>query len=302
MAQYFLGIDIGSTKSHALIADESGRAIGFGTGGAGNYEDVGREGYQAALQTITERALESTGITRNEVAGAGFGISGYDWPSERELTLEGIASLGLSCPVEAVNDTIIGLKAGASQGWGIALVAGTGTNCCGFDQQGRYIRITGAGMTFGEFGGAIDIAWKALHGVGYAWTRRNSGTQLTEAFIQYVGAKDSTDLIEGLEFGRYHIGAEAAPLVFEVAKKGDQVARQTISWAGRELACSAIGVIRRLEFEHTAFEVVLVGSIFKGGPLLLDPMKKKIHKVAPGARFVHLTVPPVVGAVLLAME
>ena len=30
---YFLGIDIGGTKSHALIADEEGRAVGFGQAG-----------------------------------------------------------------------------------------------------------------------------------------------------------------------------------------------------------------------------------------------------------------------------
>ena len=44
--KYFLGVDIGGTKSHALIADESGQVVGFGRAGAGNWEGVGYDGLQ----------------------------------------------------------------------------------------------------------------------------------------------------------------------------------------------------------------------------------------------------------------
>jgi N-acetylglucosamine kinase-like BadF-type ATPase len=30
---FYLGVDVGATKTHALIADESGRVRGFGRGG-----------------------------------------------------------------------------------------------------------------------------------------------------------------------------------------------------------------------------------------------------------------------------
>ncbi len=36
--------------------------------------------------------------------------------------------------------------------------------------------------------------------------------------------------------------------------------------------------------------------------MLTDVMRETIHTVAPGARLVRLTVPPVVGAVMLGME
>ena len=44
MTRYFLGIDIGGTKSHALVADDTGQALGLGVGGPGNYEVVGYSG------------------------------------------------------------------------------------------------------------------------------------------------------------------------------------------------------------------------------------------------------------------
>jgi N-acetylglucosamine kinase-like BadF-type ATPase len=34
--RYFLGVDAGGTKTHALITDETGQAVGFGAGGPGN--------------------------------------------------------------------------------------------------------------------------------------------------------------------------------------------------------------------------------------------------------------------------
>jgi hypothetical protein len=36
--------------------------------------------------------------------------------------------------------------------------------------------------------------------------------------------------------------------------------------------------------------------------MLVDPMRRSIHKDAPGARLVRLSVPPVIGGVLLGME
>jgi hypothetical protein len=64
----------------------------------------------------------------------------------------------------------------------------------------------------------------------------------------------------------------------------------------------ANGVIRQLEFENLKFDVVLSGGMFEGGPLLIDPMRETIQRVAPDTRLVRLEVPPVIGAVLVGME
>src|SRR5512136_56265 len=103
MKRYFLGVDVGGTKTHALIADESGQASGFGEAGPGNHEGVGYDGLAAALQIAIEQALARAGISRRQIAGAGFGVGGYDWPSEREPTLRAIGTLGIHAPLEAVN-------------------------------------------------------------------------------------------------------------------------------------------------------------------------------------------------------
>jgi N-acetylglucosamine kinase-like BadF-type ATPase len=300
--RYFLGVDIGATKSHALIVEENGRAVGFGQGGSGNYETVGWDGLRQTLHTITGRALASAAISRAQVAGAGFGVGGYDWPAELEPTQQAIDSLELGASYGLVNDTIIGLIAGATEGWGVVIVAGTSNNCRGRDRQGREGRVTGCGPMFAEYGGAGELVAKALQDLSLAWSKRGPTTRLTEAFVDYAGASDVMDLFEGLWVDRYHLSAAAAPLVFQVAAEGDEVAQEAIRWAGRELGDLANGIIRQLGFEGLDFEVVLTGSLFDGGPMLIDPLRETIQLVAPGARLVRLTAPPVVGAVLLGME
>ncbi len=50
--RYFLGIDVGSSKTHAVIADETGRCTGFGRSDGGNHQVVGYSGLARALQKI----------------------------------------------------------------------------------------------------------------------------------------------------------------------------------------------------------------------------------------------------------
>lgn len=300
---YYLGADIGSTKTHIAIADESGQVVGFGQSGSGNHQSVGFAGMLHTLQDGLAQALAACTLTVDDVVGGGLGIAGYDWPSHEPELAHVIDQLGLICPYEMVNDAIIALVAGAEAGWGVALVSGTGCNCRGRDQTGKYEgRVTGYGYHLGEFAGASELVWRAVQLAAYEWTKRGPATAISAALIQYAGVKDLSDMLEGYSRGRTRIGSQAAPLIFEVARQGDPVARDLIRWAGVELGEMGKAVIRQLGFEKLSFDVVLSGSMFDGGPLLIEPMWETISSYAPGARLVPLKTRPVVGAVILGME
>jgi len=303
LTQYFLGEDVGSSKTHAIIGNDAGEVLGFGAAGAGNHETVGYDGLKRSLSTAMKQACTQANVQPEQISGAGFGISGYDWPSEREATLQAIASIGLNARVEAVNDAVLGLLAGAPDGWGITVVSGTGCNCWGWDRSRTKIgHMTGNGISMGEYGGAYELVARAVQQVAYEWTKRGPATQLSQAFIQFVGAQDFDDFMDGMNTERYMIEANAAPLVFETARKGDAVAIETIRWTGNELGEMVNGVVRQLGFEQIDFDLVMVGSTFRGGPLLIDAMRDRVHAYAPGARLVNLEQPPVMGALLLGME
>lgn len=298
----FLGVDVGGSKTHALISNETGQVIGFGLAGPGNHEGVGFEGFKGEVNSATSQALEQAGVKLENISAAGLGIGGYDWPSQRRPHLQALAEIGFQMPLEIVNDCVIGLLAGASQGWGVAVVAGTSNNCRGRDRLGHEGRVTGNGAWFGEHGGGIELVVRAMTMVNYAWIRRGPQTALTEAFLELTGARDAAELIEGIVMQRFSYGAHWAPTVFETAQAGDEVARQVIEWAGKELGELACAVIRQLDLQYEPVEVVQSGSLFQGGALLSEPMRQIVLQTAPWARMVHLEAPPVVGGVLLGME
>ncbi len=302
MTHYFLGVDVGSSKTHVAIADEAGRVLGLGEGGPGNPDGVGYEGLRRTLELTARSAVQQAGVALAQVSGAGFGVAGLDFPLQKAPTLQAIEVLGLQAPLEAVNDALLGLIAGAREGWGVAIVSGTGCNCWGWDRDRRQGQVTGGGWQMGEYAGSVELVYRAVQLVSYEWTRRGPATQLTPALMNYLSVTDVVELLHGLMSGRLCIDARAAPLIFEVAAQGDAVAIELIRWAGRELGELAKAVIRQLNFEALEFDVVLLGSMFNGGTLLIDPLRESIAALAPRARLAHLQTLPVVGAVLLGME
>lgn len=301
MAAYYLGVDTGATKSEAVIAGGQGRVLGYGRSGPGNWETVGWEGARAVLQDIIHQALDRAGIGIAEVAASGLGLAGCDWPEDRAPHMALLRGLGLSGPISLVNDAVLGLIAGAEAGWGVVISAGTSCNCYGRDAAGRFGRMTGDSR-FGEYAGAGELVQYALQAVARAWSKRGPQTALSETFVDAVGAENVDDLLAGLVRGRYTIDAAHAFLVFETAAAGDAVALEAVDWAGRELAELGLGVIRQLDLVGRTFDVVLSGSFYGGSPRLQKRITEVITAGAPGARIVPLAVPPVTGAVLLAME
>ncbi len=301
--KYYLGIDIGATKTAALIANENGDPIGTGQGGPGNHETVGFDGMETAMCEALDSAIADANIYKDQIAGVGFGIAGYDWSAEEPHMQTTIDKLGLNAPYKMVNDVILGLLAGTNEGWGVAVVSGTGCNCRGWDKEHkREGRVTGYGVLMGESAGGSELINRTMQIIGYSWTKRLPPTALANTFIEHVNAKNLEDLIEGYTKGYYQITADSAPLIFQTAAQGDAVAQDLVRWAGAELGEMANAVIRQLDFEDLEFEIALIGSMFKSGEPLIAPMRETIHALAPNAKLIRTEAKPVVGAALLGME
>ncbi len=300
--KYFLGIDVGSSKTHALIVDERGQCVGFGKSGGGNHQGVGYERLSEVLQQSCSAACEMAGVTQNQIVGAGFGISGYDFPSDRKEHLEAIQPLALTCPFEVVNDGWNGLFAAATRGVGVNVTAGSGVNCRGRGRNGQEGRVVGNGVEFGEFGGAIEIVYRARHFVNYAWIKRIPPTKLTKIFLEATGARDEMDLMEGLSNSYYHLFPFMAIQITEAAREGDHAAIEVLRWSGEELGWLAISVARQIGMERDEVEIIQSGSVFEAGEWITNPMCELILQHCPKARLIRLDGPPVVGPVILGME
>ena len=300
--KYFLGIDVGSSKTHTLISDETGACIGFGKAWGGNHQGVGYDGLKNVLKESLDQARKMACVSADQIAGAGFGVAGYDFLSDRVPHLEAIASLGLSCPVEVVNDGANGLFAGATGGIGVNVTSGSSNNCRGRNKYGKEGRIVGNGASFGEYGGAIEIVQRGLQFVNYAWINRIPPTVLTKTYMNALGAKDEMDLMEGLSTEQYHLFPFLALDVINAAKAGDSAARDILHWSGQELGWLAVSVARQIEMENDEVEIIQSGSVFEAGEIITNPMRDVVMKHLPKAKIIRLDGPPVVGAVILGME
>lgn len=303
MTKHYLGADLGATKTHVLIADEFGNVEGFAEGGPGNHEAVGYEGFQANLQSTFNEAAKLAGLNADDFNGSGFGVAGYDWPSEREPIMNVIKTLKLKGAVELVNDTQLGLLVGSPRGWGVTVVSGTGCNCHGWDATRTHFgRVTGGGYTCGEFAGASELVWMTVRSLSFAWTGRGPATALTDVFLEKYGAANLGELMQEILTNKIEFNPADARLVFQVAAQGDKVALDLIRWAGHELGEMAKTVIKQLHFESMDFDLVLIGSMFDGSPLLTEEMQNTVYPFAPKAQFIRAEEPPVVGGLMLGMD
>jgi N-acetylglucosamine kinase-like BadF-type ATPase len=298
----YLGVDVGGTKSIAWLCDADGHVLGVGRGPSAVRQGDNYAVMVRVLDDITRHALHQAGLEKPDIVAACFGMSGFDWESQRQAHLAAIATVNLAAHITLVNDTLLVMHAGSTSGSGIALVAGTFCNCIGQTADGRTGRAVGEGFLVGEGAGAMELVLQAKYAVAAAWTQAGPPTVLTDRFMAHLGATDPTDMIEGLVTKRYTLGAAAAPLVVAAAHAGDEVAQRLVVWAADALSSMVFGVARQMQATNEDIEIITGGSFFKAGPILIEPLRARVLSEITGARFVHFDGQPVIGAVLLAMR
>ena len=298
-----LGIDGGASKTHAITIDETGRVLGVGRAGCSNWEVVELDGAQAALEAAVHEAVASAGIRPEEIDAGAYGLAGLDWPSDEARLGPVIAALGVGGPQVMVNDAFLPLRAGTADGVGLSAIAGSGTTVAGRNRAGQTARSFGAGYPFTDWGGAGDIAREAVHVVAGAYKGLGPETALAPRMLAATGCADVAELMEKLMRWQVKIGGTFAPQVFEAADEGDAPAQAIVRRVGETIGGNAIAVARRLGMLDTPFDLVTAGGVFSSKSALLnDSLLETIHRQTDGVRIVHWQAPPVVGALLLALD
>lgn len=302
-----LGVDGGGTKTHVVVADHMGEVLGAAVDGPSNWEDVGPAAAAATISAAADVALGHAGLDRADLAASTFGLAGVDWPSDVERLEAVIGQLGFGGPRRIMNDSFIALRAGSSHPWGVVLISGTGTIAAGRNAAGEEFRTLGLGPMFGDWGGVVDVSEAAVRAVADQYTGRGPSTILTELLCERDGVDTAGELLERISRpATTPIDPQAenvAPLVLAATERGDLVARDILERVGHALGESAALVARRLSMQQEEFELVLAGKLFRTPNRYLDDaLETRVIRVAPGAAMARLEAPPVLGALLTAME
>ena len=210
-------------------------------------------------------------------------------------------------PRRLVNDAFIALRAGTSESWGIAVIAGTGTVAVGRDPVGNEFRTIGEGRVFGDFGDEFDVSELAVRAVADHYTGRGPATMLSDMLCERLGQPTVAAMLEQLARHDPRLRApelqNLTPMVLAATEAGDLVARTVLERIGEALGEAAGVVARRLNLSNLPVEVVLAGGLFRTpNRYLLDELELGVRRTAPRAEIRSLTAPPVVGAALMALE
>jgi N-acetylglucosamine kinase-like BadF-type ATPase len=305
-----VGVDGGNSKTDVVLADTSGRVLAQvrGAGTRPDLEGVARTA--EAVAGLVARARAEAGLTgppdrpRPLAAGA-FHWANLDLPhTEAEAHAE-LASQHLVERLSVRNDTFAVLKAGAPQGWGLAVVAGAGINACGVDRAGRVERFLALGQITGDFGGGTSLAVGGIGAAVRAGDGRGPPTVLRE-LIPPVFGLESVEAVAVAHLERRVSGRrllDAAPVVAVAAQAGDAVASGLVLRMAEEVVTLCVALLRRLDLLGERVPVVLGGGTLQHGPpVLLDAIRAGLAERAAGAQARVLDVRPVAGPVLEALE
>jgi N-acetylglucosamine kinase-like BadF-type ATPase len=313
-----LAVDGGNSKADVALVAADGTLLAAIHGPSISHQAVGLERGMANLRELVGGAVRESG---GRVAAAPGGaraagaptvarlgvycLAGADYPSDVRLLDTAIRRLGLTDEVMILNDTFGALRAGTSRPWGVVLICGRGINAAAVAPSGRSARFDAVGTYSGDWGGGMGIGEEGLAAAVRARDGRGPKTSLERLVPAHFGVASPPALTRALYHGRIRGSrlVEVAPIVFEAATDGDAVARSIIDRLADELVAMGGALIRRLRMTRLDPEVVLAGGVFRAtDPAFYERIRAGIAGVAPRARIVRLTAPPVLGAALIGLD
>lgn len=303
MASLVLGIDGGASNTTALLVDAAtGREIGRGVGKSSNIQAVGEKDALRELNAAVAAAFKAAGVSRRPVAAAALGLAGIDLDGTE--VIRGWASIvDLAEKLSVANDATLLFAAGTPEGWGLAMVGGTGSIAFALDRHGREARAGGWGYLLGDEGSAFRMGLLGLRAACRSADGVTPPTKLLPALLEKLGTKDPRDFIPAVYRGAWDKAAIAglAPVVLGLAPT-DDTARSIFEEQARELALTAAGAVANGGLTRDGVPVALTGGLL----LRSEPFRERFLAelrtcgVTPGP--VGLVDDPAVGAVVLAKK
>jgi len=297
---YYCGWDGGGTKTEVLCLDESGHPLSSSVFGPLNPNGTDPERVrQTVRECIQYMSTMPGGLEACECLV--IGTAGVSNAEACRLVTVTVRALGYHAPLTLLGDQEIAL-AGAIQGAGAVLVAGTGSICCGRDGKGSTTRVGGYGYLIDDGGSGYAIGRDILTAVVRAADSRDAPTLLTSLVYRELRVDSTQGVITWLyrpETGKKEIAA-LSPLLLTALEQGDSAALKIADKAASDLAELAVAAWRSLRLAQG--ELAVTGSILKRYPRIRCELENLCRQACPQMTIIDPRGSAAQGAALLAYE
>lgn len=302
-----LGVDGGGTSTEAWLAEVGGEVIGRGASGPSNAKAVGMDAARRALDAAIRAAFDDAGLEPASVEAACLGLAGFDRPDDRAILTGWANEARVARRLVLVNDGDLVVAAGTPEGWGVGVIAGTGSIAVGRTPDGRKARAGGWGHLIGDEGSAYVLVLDALRLVA----RRDDGREpsptangpdpLTARLCRALGVARASQIVTAIyapESTRARIAA-MAPEVLAACDESPEDAARLFRPAGAALAEIVAAVARSLGWPSGPLPLAAAGSFL----LSAEPVRRAMLDDLAGHGYEPALTPvpePARGAVILA--
>jgi N-acetylglucosamine kinase-like BadF-type ATPase len=303
--ELLLGVDGGGTKTEAWLARLDGgaepRVIGRGKGASSNPRAVGLSTALANLGDAINAAFRDAALEVQPVDCAVLAMSGAGHAAVREHVRNWAERRNLARHLEQVHDADAVLAAGTPDGWGVALIVGTGSAAIGVDRAGRREVVGGWGYWFGDEGSAYWLGRCALDAIARAADGRLPSTPLTDAVLAWLQVDEPRAILGALEATGNVRGAIAglAAIVTAQADAGDAAATGIVAAGAEDLAESIASLAARLAL-GTEFPLAITGGVACGSDLFRERLETALHARSLAPQPIEVVPHAVVGCLRLA--
>jgi N-acetylglucosamine kinase-like BadF-type ATPase len=296
-----LGFDGGGTKTHCVLIDTERRILAESRSGPSNPMRVGFGGAMASVCEGARIALQSAGLSIDDLAAICAGNAGTGQPeaSERMKTL-----LSQEFPralVRICTDLELTLEA-AGDGPVVVLLAGTGSAAVGRDGAGQVVRIGGHGPLVSDEGSAYDVGRRAVMTAMRAFEKKRQDSALGDRILGELDFASWQELQARAVAAPDDVFPRVFPIVTAAAETGDLAARQLLQLAAADLASLVHDLVERLQLRDQTFLLVKSGGMLCRSAYFDQLIDQRLREAAPNAQFGALAITPGEAAARVALR
>ncbi len=301
--QFVVGVDGGGTKTAATLADMNGKIVARSVSGGSSLRNAG---IKTAAENTAKAIYDVIKRRKNiKIVSTFIGLPAMEEEYKNKKT-EIIKELKKNKKIAGIfkgnvdvgSDQLVAFRSGSHSKDGIVAICGTGVAVHGWHGS-KGIVLNNKGWLVAKGSGAW-IGLRVAQAVVDDAEGRGQKTSLSDFVLKKMKLKNINGLLDFIYHNLPINLSRLAVLCDEAASRGDKIAREILTTAGKEIALSVRVAAAKLGFFEQV-PLVLVGGVYKSR-WVADTAMNEIQRYYPGKFDFVVVDDPVAGAVRLALE